>query len=61
MAFINVPQILATGYNFTPLPRTWYEFETENPPLQTIRFAKRTDHTGVLIQFNRQDVIEENS
>ena len=55
MAFINITKILAQGYNLTPLEKTWYEEEVDGDETKTIRFAKRKDHTGVLVQINKAD------
>ncbi len=55
-----MPDILANDYNFTPLPRTWYEEEVDLDDSRTIRFAKRTDHTGVLIQVDKDAFYQAN-
>lgn len=52
MSFINMPDILANEYNFTPLPKTWYHEEVDTVITRTYRFAKRTDHTGILIKVD---------
>ena len=54
-------EIIAATYNFTPLPRTWYESEFEDSTFHTLRFAKRTDHTGCLIKYNKTELFDENS
>lgn len=57
------------GYNMCPLPKTWYEEEFDNPEprwendtyipaTRTIRFAKRSDHTGILIQINKAEFLK---
>ncbi len=61
MPNVNMPSILATGYNFTPVPRTWYEEEVDLDSSRTIRFANRSDHTGVLVQVDKADFYEEQS
>lgn len=43
----------AVGYNMCPLPKTWYEEEVDTEPTRTIRFAKRSDHTGILIKIDK--------
>ncbi len=58
--FINIPDIIANDYNFVPLPRTWYEKEVDTDETQTIRFARRKDHTGILIQINKAEFFEAN-
>lgn len=61
MPFIKIPDILANDYNFTPLDRTWFEVEFVSLPSETIRFAKRTDHTGILIQINKAEFYDANT
>lgn len=61
MSFLNTADILANEYNFTPLPRTWYEEESDTEQLKTIRFAKRVGHTGVLIRINKSEFYEANN
>jgi len=58
--FINIPDILANDWNLTPLPKTWYEEEVDGEVTKTIRFAKRSDHTGVLIRINKSEFYDEN-
>lgn len=58
--FIKIPDILANDYNLTPLNRTWYEEEVDADTTKTIRFAKRSDHTGVLIRINKAEFFEAN-
>ena len=60
MPFINIPNTLANEYNFTPLPKTWYEWEVATETTRTYRFAKRTDHTGVLIKVNLNEFKQAN-
>lgn len=43
------------GLNFTPLPKTWYEEEVDTETTRTIRFAKRSDHTGILFKIEKTD------
>lgn len=52
---VNAPiyQIRDVGYNLTPLPKTWYEEEFDCETTRTIRFAKRSDHTGLLVQIDK--------
>ncbi|MBA7580469.1 hypothetical protein ES708_22361 [subsurface metagenome] len=56
-----MPDILANDYNFTPLPRTWYEEEFDIVTSRTIRLAKRSDHTGVLVQVNTAEFYDANT
>lgn len=51
----NAPiyQYRDVGYNLTPLPKTWYEEEVDTETTRTIRFAKRSDHTGLLVQIDK--------
>lgn len=58
MAFINIPDIISDDYGFLPLDRTWYEVEVVTPTTETFRFAKRSDHSGVLIQINMDKFLE---
>lgn len=58
--FINIPDILANDWNLCPLPRTWYEKEVDTDETQTIRFARRRDHTGVLIRIDKAEFFEAN-
>lgn len=58
--FINIPDIIANDYNFMPLEKTWYEEEVDGEETKTIRFAKRTDHSGVLIQIDKDEFYEAN-
>lgn len=46
-------QFRDVGYNLTPLPKTWYEEEFDCETTRTIRFAKRSDHTGLLVQIDK--------
>lgn len=41
------------GCNFTPLPKTWYEEQVDTETTRTIRFAKRSDHTGILFKIDK--------
>jgi len=45
----------AVGYNLCPLPKTWYEEEVDTETTKTIRFAKRSDHTGILIKIDKAE------
>ena len=51
----NMPiyQFRDVGYNLTPLPKTWYEEQVDTETTRTIRLAKRSDHTGLLVQINK--------
>ena len=49
---VSATNVIAADYNFCPLDRTWYEREVESQSGTTFRFAKRTDHTGVLVQID---------
>lgn len=60
MPFINIPNIIANVQNFLPLKKTWYEEEIDATETKTLRFAKRLDGTGVLIQINKAEFFEEN-
>ena len=59
MPAINEPSIIANDLNLVPLARTWYEKEVEASTTRTFRFAKRTDHTGVLIRINTAEFLDE--
>ncbi len=41
------------GYNLCPLDKTWYEEEVDTETTKTIRFAKRSDHTGILVKIDK--------
>jgi len=56
--FVNIPEVLSKDYNFLPLEKTWYEQEVTTDPTTTFRFAKRRDHSGVLIQINNADFLD---
>lgn len=58
--FINIPDIITNKYNFCPLSKTWYEEEVDTETTKTIRFARRKDHTGVLIRINKAEFFEAN-
>lgn len=60
MSFINQPNIIANVYNFTPLDKTWYHEEVDTVTTRTLRFAKRSDHTGILIQINNDEFYQAN-
>ena len=60
MGFIIIPDILANEWNLTPLQKTWYEEEVDASTTKTIRFAKRSDHTGVLIRINKAEFYDAN-
>ncbi len=45
----------AVGYRLCPLPKTWYEEEVDTETTKTIRFAKRSDHTGILIKIDKAE------
>ena len=51
----NAPiyQYRDVGYNLAPLENTWYEEEVDTPTTRTIRLAKRSDHTGLLVQIDK--------
>ena len=53
MPFINIPNLLATEHRFAPLPKTWYEEQVDTDPTKTIRFAKRSDHTGLIVKIDK--------
>ena len=61
MPFINIPEIISKDYGFLPLDRTWYEAEVVTPTTETFRFAKRTDHTGILIQIDMDEFLKAQS
>lgn len=46
------------GMNFTPLKKTWYEEEVDTETTRTIRFAKRSDHTGILFKINKHEFFD---
>ena len=50
---MRVYQMRDVGYNMCPLPKTWYEEEFDCETTRTLRFAKRSDHTGLLIQIDK--------
>lgn len=56
-----MPDVLANEYNLTPVPKTWYEEEVDLAATRTIRFANRSDHTGVLVQVNKDEFYQEQS
>lgn len=58
--FINIPDIIANGWNLMPLDKTWYEEENDEAETKTIRFAKRSDHSGILIKINKAAFFEAN-
>lgn len=60
MSFINIPNTLANEYNFTPLPKTWYEEQVDTVVTRTYRFAKRSDHTGILIKIETDPFYQAN-
>lgn len=41
------------GYNLCPLDKTWYEEDVDTETTRTIRFAKRSDHTGLLVKIDK--------
>ena len=41
------------GYNFCPASKTWYEEEVDTDTTRTLRFSRRSDHTGLLIQIDK--------
>jgi len=41
------------GMNMAPLDKTWYEEEVDTETTRTFRFAKRSDHTGILIKIDK--------
>lgn len=43
------------GFNFCPLDKTWYEEEVDTEATRTIRFAKRSDHSGILFKINKAE------
>ncbi len=57
--FENMFDTIANVWNLTPLDRTWYEDEFNTDETKTIRFAKRSDHTGVLVQVNLAEFFAE--
>ena len=50
-----VKQFRNVGYNLCPLDKTWYEEEVDTPTTKTIRFARRADHTGLLVKINKAE------
>ncbi|MBA7696616.1 hypothetical protein ES703_105266 [subsurface metagenome] len=58
MPFVNQADIIANDWNFVPLPNTWYEEEFDTVATRTFRFAKRSDHTGILIKINNAEFYE---
>lgn len=52
MPLIKIPEIIMEDYNFTPLPKTWWHLEAWSIGNRTYRLAKRSDHTGVLVQLD---------
>lgn len=46
-------QLRDVGYNLCPLDKTWYEEEVDTETTRTLRFAKRSDHTGLLVQIDK--------
>ena len=50
-----MPDVLANEYNLVPLPKTWYEEQVDLVISRTIRFANRSDHTGVLVQVDTDE------
>lgn len=61
MPFINQPDIIANDWRFAPLPRTWYEEEVDTVATRTFRFAKRSDHTGILLKIDKAEFYTANS
>ena len=49
VVFLDMP----VGYNLAPLPKTWYEEEVDTESTRTLRFAKRSDHTGLLVKIDK--------
>ena len=45
----------AVGYRMCPLDKTWYEEEVDTETTKTIRFAKRSDHTGILFRIDKAE------
>lgn len=43
------------GMNFCPLDKTWYEEEVDTETTRTIRFAKRSNHTGILFKIDKAE------
>ncbi|MBA7673970.1 hypothetical protein ES703_82177 [subsurface metagenome] len=58
MPHIIQADIIANDYNFVPLQNTWYEIEVNTVETRTLRFAKRSDHTGILIKINNAEFYE---
>lgn len=55
---VNIPLSIANDF---PLPlrnKLWYERESVTDTTQTFRFAKRSDHTGILIKIDTQEFLE---
>ena len=48
-------QVRDVGYNMCPLLKTWYEEEVDTQSTRTIRFAKRSDHTGILFKIDKAE------
>lgn len=59
MPEVNEPNELANVMNLLPLDKTWYEKEVEADTTRTFRFAKRSDHSGVLIRINKSEMLDE--
>ncbi len=46
------------GFNLCPLPKTWYEEEVDTETTKTIRFARRKDHTGILVKIDKAEFLK---
>lgn len=55
---ISVYRLEDVGHNFCPLAKTWYHHESDFITHDTYRFARRRDHTGVLIKMNIEEFYE---
>lgn len=55
--FMGVPVYSrrAVGYRMCPLSKTWYEEEVDTQTTKTIRFAKRSDGTGILFKIDKAE------
>ena len=53
IADFPVYQFRDVGYNLAPLSKTWYEEEVDTATTRTLRFAKRSDHTGLLVKIDK--------
>ena len=56
MSFNTVPNVISDDMNFCPLPKTWYELQVDTTFFRTYRFAKRSDHTGILFKLDMADL-----